>query len=221
MKYFSPGDDEYPDSDVQMITMTIIDKGIEREFGKTLGYFTLVDLSSNNFYGAIPESIGDNLLKLHTLNLSNNNLSGPIPQSLGKLRNLEVLDLSKNKLSGEIPRTLMQITSLVVFNVSYNNLSGSIPAGNQFGTFENTSYIGNPGLCGAPLTKMCRNPPQFPPHHLGYHEKSNSPFGIMWIAALAGVVGGFVVGVALEQAFGAHVMCWQARKWWKSITRTP
>ncbi|KAI4312884.1 hypothetical protein MLD38_037674 [Melastoma candidum] len=213
MKYFSP-DDEFVDPFAQMITLTILDKGIEREFGKTLGYFTLVDLSNNNFSGTIPVSIGDYLLKLHTLNLSNNSLSGPIPQSLANLRKLEVLDLSRNRLSGEIPRVLTRMTSLNHFNVSYNNLSGSIPNGNQFGTFENTSYIGNPELCGSPLTKKCGNSPLIPTSPADNQPgKSSRPLGIVWITGLVGLVGGLVVGVALEHAFGADVLNWLAWKW--------
>ncbi|KAI4310437.1 hypothetical protein MLD38_035415 [Melastoma candidum] len=136
MKYPTPDDEAPPGNLVDMLKMVIIDKGIKREFGKTSGYFALLDLSSNNFIGTIPESIGDNLLKLHTLNLSNNHFSGPIPLSLAKLSRLEALDLSRNKLSGEIPAMLMQVTSLEIFNVSYNNLSGPIPVGNQFSTSE-------------------------------------------------------------------------------------
>nr|TKS07366.1 hypothetical protein D5086_0000113600 [Populus alba] len=97
-----------------------------------------------------PEVLGD-LKALHLLNLSNNFLSGGIPPSLSNLKELESLDLSHNKLSGEIPFQLAQLTFLDVFNVSHNFLSGPIPRGNQFGTFDNTSFDANPGLCGEPV----------------------------------------------------------------------
>ena len=56
-----------------------------------------IDLSSNKFYGEIPESIGG-LVWLYSLNLSNNDLTGSIPSSLANLTNLVALDLSKNML---------------------------------------------------------------------------------------------------------------------------
>jgi len=42
-------------------------------------------------------------------------------------------------------------------NLSYNNLSGKIPSGNQLQVLDDQAsiYVGNPGLCGPPLTKKC------------------------------------------------------------------
>ncbi|KAI4377705.1 hypothetical protein MLD38_015290 [Melastoma candidum] len=42
MKYVTSWDDEYPGSFVEVVGMKIMDRGLERQFGKTLGYFTLV-----------------------------------------------------------------------------------------------------------------------------------------------------------------------------------
>ncbi|KAK8548492.1 hypothetical protein V6N12_061404 [Hibiscus sabdariffa] len=46
--------------------------------------------------------------------------------------------------------------SLEVFSVAHNNLSGNIPEPKaQFGTFDETSYEGNPFFCGSMLHKSC------------------------------------------------------------------
>ncbi|KAM4106905.1 hypothetical protein ACB094_04G100700 [Castanea mollissima] len=137
-------------------SMTFTNRGIELAYEKIPYIFTAMDLSSNNFEGEIPELIG-NLKGIQLLNLSNNFLMGSIPSSLEKLTALEALDLSQNKLSGEIPPQLTQLTFLAFFNVSNNHLIGPIPHGNQFDTFQDKSFGGNPGLCGSPLTIKCGN----------------------------------------------------------------
>lgn len=104
-----------------------------------------LDLSSNQLTGEIPHQIGD-LHYLHSLNLSHNHLSGPIPESFQKLQSIEGLDLSYNNLSGQIPIQLQDLNSLEVFNVSYNNLSGKAPEKEQFSSFDESSYKGNPYL---------------------------------------------------------------------------
>ncbi|KAL7224457.1 hypothetical protein ACSBR1_025833 [Camellia fascicularis] len=94
-------------------------------------------------------------------NLSHNSLIGNIPSSLGSLCLLESLDLSSNQLSGKIPSQLTQ-----------NHLEGHIPRGNQFKTFEKSSYNGNLALCGFPLSKECGdiNTPQLHPTPMLHKE---------------------------------------------------
>ncbi|KAG6645219.1 hypothetical protein CIPAW_08G107500 [Carya illinoinensis] len=81
--------------------LTIIAKGLSLNLVKILTIFTLLDLSCNNFYGPLPNEIG-NFKSLYVLNLSRNSFTGNIPQSLGKLSKLESLDLSSNDLTGNI-----------------------------------------------------------------------------------------------------------------------
>ncbi|GMN56391.1 hypothetical protein TIFTF001_025508 [Ficus carica] len=109
------------------------------------------------------------------------------------------MDLSHNNLSGEIPQQLTGLTLLQSFDLSHNNLTGPIPQGNQFGTFENTSFEGNPGLCGIPLPKKCEDSMALPlpPSAVEEEDDSGSLIELDWKFILAGGTSGFVVGVAL------------------------
>ncbi|KAK3430973.1 hypothetical protein EUGRSUZ_E02192, partial [Eucalyptus grandis] len=173
-------------------SMTITNKGILMKYERILVYLNMIDLSSNNFTGEIPNSVGS-LTKLHMLNLSNNALTGSIPLSLANLTKLESLDLSSNKLLGMIPPALAQLNFLAFFSVSDNHLSGPIPQVNQFRTFENDSYGGNLGLCGVPLTKKCGNPVEAPPAPpSGAFAKE-----IDWKIILMGFGSGLVIGMVM------------------------
>ncbi|KAI5082418.1 hypothetical protein GOP47_0002161 [Adiantum capillus-veneris] len=113
-----------------------------------------LDLSNNNLTGSIPASL-TNATFLKSLDLEGNQLSGSIPEDLGKFSNLEHLDLSINQLSGEIPSALGNIETLVFLNLSYNRLSGLIPRNGALQRFNVSSFLGNAGLCGAPLGVSC------------------------------------------------------------------
>ncbi|CAM0946833.1 unnamed protein product [Alopecurus aequalis] len=114
----------------------------------------VLNLGINNFTGLIPDKIGQ-LKALISLNLSSNRLSGEIPWPICNLTNLQVLDLSVNHLTGVIPAALNNLHFLSKFNISNNDLEGPIPTVGQLSTFPNSSYDGNPKLCGPMLVNHC------------------------------------------------------------------
>uniref|UniRef100_K4DI23 Uncharacterized protein n=1 Tax=Solanum lycopersicum TaxID=4081 RepID=K4DI23_SOLLC len=111
-------------------SVNIVTKGLEREVVRILFLYATIDFLNNKFEGHIPSIMGD-LIALRMLNLSHNEF---------------------NHLVGVIPA---QFSSLAVLYFSYNHLEGCIPQGNQFHTFDNNSYVGNDGLSGFPLSKVC------------------------------------------------------------------
>uniref|UniRef100_A0A2N9EM84 Reverse transcriptase n=1 Tax=Fagus sylvatica TaxID=28930 RepID=A0A2N9EM84_FAGSY len=178
---------------VYSYSMIMTNKGVDTVYNKVQEFFTAVDFSSNQFAGDISESIG-NLIGIRLLNLSNNILTGCIPPCLGKLAKLESLDLSQNKLLGEIPQQLTQLTFLESFNVSHNNLVGPIPHGKQFDTFQSSSFEGNSGLCGSPLTKKCENNDALLSPPPSSSQDLCSPLQFGWKIVVIGYGFGLVVG---------------------------
>ncbi|KAF3557685.1 hypothetical protein F2Q69_00015736 [Brassica cretica] len=136
-------------------SVVLANKGSKMELlGSSFRIYKTIDVSGNRLEGDIPQSIG--LLKeLIVLNMTNNAFTGHIPPSLSNLTNLQSLDLSQNRLSGTIPPELEKLTFLAWMNFSNNMLEGPIPQGTQIQSQNSSSFVHNPGLCGAPLKRSC------------------------------------------------------------------
>ncbi|KAH9715620.1 LRRNT 2 domain-containing protein [Citrus sinensis] len=190
------------------VSVTVTVKSVEIMLLKVPNIFTSIDFSSNNFEGPIPEEMGQ-FKSLYALNMSHNALTGSIPSSFGNLKQIESLDLSMNNLSGKIPSQLASLNFLSVLNLSYNNLVGKIPTSTQLQSFSPTSYEGNKGLYGPPLT----NESQTRPSELPPSPPPASSDEIDWFFIAMSI--GFAVG------FGAVVsplmFSVQVNKWYNDL----
>ncbi|MED6144176.1 hypothetical protein PIB30_013062 [Stylosanthes scabra] len=140
--------------------LTLYTKGTEFSYVNSM---YVIDLSNNSLSGMMPSELFS-LARLQSLNLSHNQLTGMLSQEIGNLKQLESLDISSNQLSGQIPQSLSSLTFLGALNLSFNNFMGKIPSGTQLQGFTNLSYMGNPELCGPPLSKPC-GPQDEEPHN--------------------------------------------------------
>ncbi|XP_039163146.1 receptor-like protein EIX1 [Eucalyptus grandis] len=88
--------------------------------------FSLNSLTGNISELAVGLS-GCNNSNLEELDLSTNEFNGPLPDSLGLHRCLRVLRLYQNSFWGPIPSTLGNLSRLVELDLSFNNMNGTIP----------------------------------------------------------------------------------------------
>ncbi|KAG9441306.1 hypothetical protein H6P81_017160 [Aristolochia fimbriata] len=172
-------------------TFILSANGKLNEYTQILSLVVSMDLSDNLISGEIPAELSD-LSGLVHLNLSGNHLSGKIPQDIGNLHELISLDLSRNQLSGPIPSSLSKLSFLQHLNVSYNKLHGMIPSGSQLQTLNDASiYMGNAGLCGPPLSKICAEN-KTPPSVVHEEKSAKEHNEMLWM--YIGIGHGFVVG---------------------------
>ncbi|RVW64557.1 Receptor-like protein 12 [Vitis vinifera] len=110
----------FPDDDLQLPNLKVLKLKGNHDLSGNFPKFNesnsmlLLDLSSTNFSGELPSSIGI-LNSLESLDLSFTNFSGELPNSIGSLKSLESLDLSSTKFSGELPSSIGSLKSLEVW----------------------------------------------------------------------------------------------------------
>ncbi|KAJ0076439.1 hypothetical protein Patl1_35237 [Pistacia atlantica] len=88
----------------------------------------VLDLSSNNFSGELPNHFVDGCFSLELLRLSDNKFHGQIFPRQMNLTQLQSLYLDNNNFSEKIGDGLLNATSLVFLNISNNKVSGQIPS---------------------------------------------------------------------------------------------
>ncbi|RHN51047.1 putative protein kinase RLK-Pelle-LRR-XII-1 family [Medicago truncatula] len=96
-----------------------------------LTFLETLDIGDNNFFGEIPQELGQ-LLHLQHLILTNNSFVGEIPTNLTYCSNLKLLYLNGNHLNGKIPIEIGSLKKLQAISVGNNHLTEGIP-----------SFIGN------------------------------------------------------------------------------
>ncbi|KAK4707319.1 hypothetical protein R3W88_033093 [Solanum pinnatisectum] len=170
--------------------------------GSILKYMSGIDLSSNRLTGEIPVELG---------NMSN------IPNTKYLLQSTENREfrLSYNRLNGRIPVGLLELNSLAVFSVAYNNLSGAVPDFKaQFGTFNKSSYEGNPYLCGYPLDNTCGIPKLSNTSKINGGEESSVLEGIQcFYIGFVVSYGAILLGLAAALCFNRY---WR-KAWFRMI----
>ncbi|XVF23058.1 hypothetical protein REPUB_Repub13aG0005200 [Reevesia pubescens] len=81
-----------------------------------------IGLTYNRLSGSLPDDLCHHLSKLEIFALSSNDFSGQIPSSIGQCSNLQILSLSINRFTGPIPRSIGNLTMMKKVYLGLNNL---------------------------------------------------------------------------------------------------
>ncbi|KAH9687785.1 Receptor-like protein 13 [Citrus sinensis] len=130
---------------------------------ESMSSLKILDLSSNQLTGEIPERLAVGCVNLEFLALSNNNLKGHMFCRNFNLANLRQLQLEDNRFIGEIPQSLSKCSSLEglylnnnsLSDLSYNHLNGSIPDWFDGLSQLNHLILGHNNLEGEVPVQLC------------------------------------------------------------------
>lgn len=103
-------------------------------------YVEVIDLSSNNLTGTLPNETSQ-FLRLTSFKVSNNFLMGELPLVIGTYPEINVIDLSLNQLNGLLPPSLFTSSRLRDLNLSGNSFTGSIPFPNSQDAISTSSNV--------------------------------------------------------------------------------
>ncbi|XP_073036576.1 uncharacterized protein [Primulina eburnea] len=92
-----------------------------------LHHLEMMDLSSNQFDGILPTSLGNLSKSLWFFHASDCYIKGSIPPTIGNLTGLKLVDLEFNDLTGLIPKTIGELTQIEWLALRHNRLEGHIP----------------------------------------------------------------------------------------------
>ncbi|XP_058224536.1 probable LRR receptor-like serine/threonine-protein kinase At3g47570 [Rhododendron vialii] len=96
----------------------------------------VVSLALNQLFGTLIPDLGLALPKLQEFLISTNNFYGPIPSSIGNASRLSKFDITDNSFNGPTPKSLENLNDLEIFGASGNPLGSN--SGNELDNIMNT-----------------------------------------------------------------------------------
>ncbi|XP_019198416.1 PREDICTED: pollen receptor-like kinase 3 [Ipomoea nil] len=166
-----------------------------------IGALKALYISKNQFSGEIPPDSFAKMRSLKKVWLSDNKFTGKIPPSLTRLPRIMELHLENNRFSGKIPEFKQKTLSAI--ELANNNLQGEIPP--SLSRFNDSSFKGNPGLCGAKIGKPCKprsqsSPPPIPGNGHGSiitNDSKNRKISIAIMGLCIFILGLMILGIVI------------------------
>lgn len=113
----------------------------------------VLDISSNNLKGALPDASLKKLVNLESFDASFNKFSGALSPKLKNLVALTYLNVKGNKFAGKVSKDLSSLVALVEVDLSLNKFVGPIPSALESWTAVTKINVCNNDVSFKPLTK--------------------------------------------------------------------